>query len=158
MIILGIDPGFGRLGYAILEKTQGNPKLLATDTIETTKDTSHPERLRELSLRLENIFTEHKPAIVSLERIFFTSNQKTIVPVAEARGIVLLTAAIFGIKVYEYTPPEIKLAVTGSGKADKKAIKKMVQATLRLERLPRHDDATDAIAIALTAAYDRRLL
>jgi crossover junction endodeoxyribonuclease RuvC len=156
MIILGIDPGYGRLGFAIVEKKLNEVSLKKAGVIETDKTADHENRLLQIHEGIEALAQEWKPKIISIEKIFFTSNQKTVIRVAEARGVALLTGALRKIKVYEYSPPEIKLAVTGSGRADKKAIGKMVSLLLKLRELPALDDATDAIALAITAAYDRR--
>lgn len=156
MIILGIDPGFARLGYGVIKKGPNGPVLLSAGTIETRSSTPHEQRLMHIHDALRSIATQWKPDICSVEKLFFAGNQKTAIPVAEARGIILLTAALEHIKVYEYTPPEVKLAVTGSGTADKKSVQKMVTMMLGAGTIPGHDDAIDAIALAMTAAYDRR--
>lgn len=155
MIILGIDPGFGRMGTGIIEKTEGKLHLLHAGLIETDPSLPHHERLCKIYNELTALIRAHKPVILSIERLFFTKNQKTLIPVAEARGIALLTAGIAGLTVYEYAPPEVKCAITGNGKADKKAMQKMVALTLKTaENFV--DDTTDAIALAITAAYDRK--
>ncbi len=156
MIILGIDPGFARMGYAVINKENGKLSLLEAGTIETSAKAEHSKRLLSIHNGLKAIIDRHNPSILSIEKLFFASNQKTAIPVAEARGVALLTGALRNLTVYEYTPPELKLAVAGNGTANKKAIEKMICLTLRLEQAPKLDDTADAIALAITAAYDSR--
>lgn len=156
MIILGIDPGFARLGFAVLQHTSGNSKVLEAGTFETSPKASIEERLLAIRKKLLSLMRAFKPDILSIERLFFAGNQKTAISVAEARGVILLTAAERGLKVYEYTPPEVKLAVTGSGKADKKAVQKMILLQLSIREKNLRDDAYDAIALTLTAAYSKK--
>lgn len=158
MIILGIDPGFGRMGFGVIEKYAVSARVLEVGTIETDANTTPAERLAVIYTKLSSLAKRWKPVALSIERLFFTTNHKTAIPVAEARGVALLTAALHGLKVYEYTPSQVKLAITGSGTADKKAVKKMVLLMVGKSSIPGHDDAVDAIALALTAAYDRRNL
>ena len=155
MIILGIDPGFARLGFAIIKKEVGKITLLEAGTVETDKKEIHHNRLLEIETCIRAIIKKWHPTVLSIERLFFAGNQKTAIPVAEARGVILLTAARENLTVYEYTPPQMKLAVTGSGKADKQAVQKMVFLTLGLKTSVMVDDTTDAIALAITAAYNK---
>ncbi|MEK7149208.1 MAG: crossover junction endodeoxyribonuclease RuvC [Patescibacteria group bacterium] len=154
IVILGIDPGFARLGFAVVRKKDGIVSLLEAGTVETRTGDLHEKRLFSIHEAIERVAKQWHPDILSIEKIFFASNQKTAIPVAEARGIVLLTAARHGITVYEYAPPEMKRSVTGSGSADKKAVQKIIQITFKLADMPKLDDTTDAIGLALAAAYD----
>ena len=134
MIILGIDPGFGRLGFSMLEKKGGVLKLLDAGLIETSAGTKQHMRLAYIYDSISALIKKYKPSILAIERLFFAANQKTAIAVAEARGVALLTAGKSGLKVYEYTPPEVKRALTGDGRADKKAVQKMVMLALGTEK------------------------
>lgn len=155
MIILGIDPGFAHVGYAVIEQHGSSVRVLDAETIKTTAQALHPDRLKTIHNELLGIIQKWKPSVASIERLFFTANQKTAIPVAEARGVILLTVALHGLTVYEYTPLQVKLAITGSGTADKKAVKKMVFLMIEVPNRGIQDDAVDAIALAVTAAYDK---
>jgi len=150
MIILGIDPGFEKMGYALLEKSNGAEKLLYSTCVITKRSDPHEKRLLTLSENLERTIARFRPDIMAIEKLFFTANQKTAIKVAEARGVALCAAAKNGIRVAEFTPLEVKMALTGYGRAEKNQIKKMVSAILKLDDPPKSDDEIDAIAIALT--------
>lgn len=150
MIILGIDPGFEKMGYALLEKSNGAEKLLYSTCIITDRKDPHEKRLLTLSENLERTIARFRPDIMAIEKLFFTANQKTAIKVAEARGVALCAAAKNGVRVAEFTPLEVKMALTGYGRAEKNQIKKMVSAILKLDDPPKSDDEIDAIAIALT--------
>lgn len=157
MIIIGIDPGYGKLGYGVIEKEGHSFKICEAGTITTDSKTLPQKRLEHIHASLQTILSRWKPSALSIERIFLSANQKTAIPVAEARGVVLLTAALGGLTVYEYTPSQVKLAMTGSGKADKKAVEKMISLMAGASLVSqKEDDAIDAIALAITAAYDTR--
>ncbi|OGZ98821.1 MAG: crossover junction endodeoxyribonuclease RuvC [Candidatus Sungbacteria bacterium RIFCSPHIGHO2_02_FULL_47_11] len=152
MIILGIDPGTTSIGYAILE-CSSKPHLAVADLF-TIRGVSTQERLKELYLGIQILVKRWRPDAVALERLFFAKNAKTALAVSEARGATLLTTALAGLRVYEYTPLEIKKTVTGDGRADKLQIKKMVGIILpQTAGLRARDDVFDAIAIALTYYY-----
>jgi len=159
MIILGIDPGFDRLGCAIVEKgcppTGTGEKLIFSDCLTADKKLSQEKRLAKLSKELEKVIAKYKPDFLAIEKIFFTKNQKTMVGVAQACGMVLTIAGLNNIPAEELSPPEIKLAVTGYGSAEKKQVQKMVQIILKMEKVPKYDDEIDAIAVAL--AYSAKL-
>lgn len=150
MIVLGIDPGFGRMGCAVLNKTNNKDSLVYSTCIITSGKDSHERRLLAIGGKLKEIISRYKPDIVVVEKLFFTTNQKTAIKVAEARGVVLYLAALSNVPIVEFTPLEIKMALTGYGRADKKQVKKMVQAILKDARMPETDDEIDAIAAALT--------
>lgn len=152
MIILGIDPGTTAIGYAVLESGMP-PRLVDAGLIPiTAHDTA--ERLAELHRGLSRLIARAKPDVMAVEKLFFAKNAKTAMAVAEARGAILLTAALTRVSVYEYAPVEIKKIVTGNGAADKKAVQKMVALTLpETKGLRARDDVFDAIAIALACDF-----
>ena len=152
MIILGIDPGTARIGYSILKKEDGEAKLVDYGCLEL-RDREQKTRLAEISRFMGGIIAEHRPGILSIEKLFFTKNAKTAFSVSEARGVIINSANLAGLEIVEFTPPEVKIAATGYGKADKKQVQKMVCRMLNLEKIPEPDDASDAIAIALAACY-----
>ncbi|MBI2628307.1 MAG: crossover junction endodeoxyribonuclease RuvC [Candidatus Niyogibacteria bacterium] len=149
--ILGIDPGFGRMGWAVVSRKKNDYLAEEMGCFETTSKTPHPERIRRIGEGIEKIISKHRPEAMAIEKLFFTTNQKTALQVAEARGIAIYLASIAKMPVLEYTPLEIKVAVCGYGKADKKQIQNMIKILLKLKAAPEHDDATDALATALTA-------
>lgn len=150
--ILGVDPGVARLGWAIVEGRGSSTKLVGCGCLETTSGTAPEKRLLQLSTRLSAIIREYAPGVVAVEKLFFTKNVTTGIAVGQARGVVLLAAASAGLSLVEFTPTTIKQSVTGDGRADKRQMGRMVQLLLKLRSLPRHDDTTDAIAVALCAS------
>ncbi|MDO4508195.1 MAG: crossover junction endodeoxyribonuclease RuvC [Candidatus Saccharibacteria bacterium] len=151
MRILGIDPGIGTCGFGLIEaKSRADVKALDFGVITTTMNAPLPGRLVELYDSLVQIFKECKPEVVSVEKLFFSKNITTGIAVAEARGLVLLVAEQNGLPIFEYTPNEIKKALTGYGAAGKPQMQEMVRVTLGLEKKPRPDDAADALAAAIT--------
>ncbi len=153
MLILGIDPGTTSAGYALLENQSNKLKVLTAGLIKVGSSKGE-ERLKEIHNGVRNLIKDWRPQILALERLFFASNQKTAIDVAQARGVILLTAALAGLKVYEYTPLEIKKIVSGDGKADKGQVKKILGLTLpEVKSLKAADDVFDAIAAALAYHY-----
>ncbi|MBU4360664.1 crossover junction endodeoxyribonuclease RuvC [Patescibacteria group bacterium] len=152
MTILGIDPGYARAGWAILEKSGQDLKLIKYGCIETTKETEHAERLKILNYELNKIIKKYKPEILAIEDLFFFKNLKTAIKVAEARGVILMTGINNNLKIKEFTPLQIKQALTGYGRADKNQIQQMVKMILKLKEVPKPDDAADAVAIAICCA------
>ena len=151
MRILGIDPGIGICGFGLIEtKSRADAKALDYGVVTTTIRAPLPSRLKELYDSMSEVFKETKPDVVSIEKLFFTKNITTGIAVAEARGIVLLIAEQNNLPVFEYTPNEIKLTLTGYGAAKKPQMQEMVRAHLGLEKKPRPDDAADALAAAIT--------
>lgn len=151
MKILGIDPGIGRCGFGLIETTtRASSRALDYGVITTTENGELPARLVELYDSLRQVFKETAPDVVSVEKLFFSKNITTGIMVAEARGIVLLVAEQFKLKVFEYTPNEIKKTLTGYGSASKPQIEEMVRIHLGLEKKPKPDDAADALAAAIT--------
>ncbi len=156
MIILGIDPGTALLGYGLIERT--GPRLRAIDhgVVSTSSKLTLPERLEAIHLALTDLIELHQPAIVGVERLFFTKNAQTAFAVGQARGVVLLAAAQHCLEVREATPNEVKVAVAGHGRANKEQVQRMVQAILGLAEIPEPDDAADALAIAICVANRER--
>lgn len=152
MIILGIDPGFNRLGFALLEKNQSVLNILDSGLIETESGKDYQDRILEIGLAIENIINKYSPNILAIEKLFFTTNQKTALKVSEVKGIVMYLCALKSIPCVEYTPLEIKSAICGYGKADKKQIRDMLKLSFKNYALPKNDDACDAIAVSYTAA------
>lgn len=151
-IVCGIDPGFARLGYAFI-KFGPKPEMLEAKCIETSSQLEQASRINEIISRLEEKIKSYSPSRIAIEKLFFAKNQKTAMKVAEMRGALLLLASSLSLEIKEYAPSEIKLAVAGSGSADKRAVSKMVGLTLRLKEMPKLDDVTDAIAVALCSLY-----
>ena len=154
MRILGIDPGIGICGFGLIESGGfSNSQVLDFGAVTTKVDAPMPERLKELYDSLNEVFEQTKPEMVAVEKLFFAKNITTGIAVAEARGIVLLVAEQNGLPVYEYTPNEIKKALTGYGAANKTQMQEMVRVTLGLSEKPKPDDAADALAAAITCGY-----
>jgi crossover junction endodeoxyribonuclease RuvC len=153
MKIIGIDPGIGRMGWGVIEASSNSQKALHFGCIETSNKYSEEKRIEKIFTVLTEIFTTYKPEVLAIEEMFFSKNVTTAFTVGHARGIALLVAAQFGVSVAPYNPGEVKVAVTGYGKADKKQIAQMVKVILKLKEIPKLDDTTDALAIALTHAF-----
>jgi crossover junction endodeoxyribonuclease RuvC len=156
MRILGIDPGTGILGFGIIEVSKGKTQLVDAGVIRTPVHEDDAVRLQTIFEELTDIIIETKPQLMSVEKLFFARNVTTAMTVAQARGVVLLCGQQAGLQIFEYTPMQIKLAVTGYGKADKKQIQEMVRVILSLKETPKPDDCADAIAAALTHAQTIR--
>lgn len=155
LIILGIDPGTTAIGYAILE-VENKPRLSDCGLIKITSD-NNPGLLLDLYLELKKLIAYWQPGRVAVERLFFAKNVKTASAVSEARGVILLTTALAGLSAYEYTPLEVKKAVTGDGGADKRQLEKMVRLTLpETKNLEAADDVFDAIGVALTCCFKEK--
>ncbi len=156
--ILGIDPGFERLGVCILDKEGSKEALIYSACIETSRKDSFEKRLGVLGTELEKIFKKYKPEELAIEKLFFTKNQKTAINVAEVRGVVLYLSFLKGLSINEYSPPEIKLAIAGHGRATKKEIAGMVSKILAGQvKKGLLDDELDAMAIALTHSAHRKM-
>ena len=155
--ILGIDPGFARTGWGIIEDS-GKIKTIDYGCIETTKDLEYSERLISLSNELQKIIKEFKPELAGVEQLFFYKNVKTGIQVGEARGIIILTLAQNKLPISEFTPLQVKQSVVGHGTADKSQVQRMVQTILNLSDVPKPDDAADALAVAIcTASANNKL-
>ena len=149
MKILGIDPGMAIVGYGLIEVEGDNIQLLASGSIQTDKNLPDSKRLLEVYNDLSTIVQKYQPDCASVEELFFFKNQKTVIPVAEARGVILTVLEKFEIPTFGYTPMVVKQVLTGYGRADKKEVEQMVRISLESENLPKLDDTVDAIAIAI---------
>jgi len=162
MIIIGIDPGTATTGYGIIRaknlkrKTRDNFKCLDYGVIKTSSTLAPAERLKIINNGLGKLITKHQPKVLAVENVFFFKNLKTAMPVSQAKGVILLTAAKKGIPVCEFSPLQIKMVVTGSGKAEKIQVQKKIKSLFRLKAIPKPDDAADALAIALTYVFTRK--
>ncbi len=156
MLILGVDPGYGILGYGLVMKKGNTVEYVHHGFIETPKNWPLPERLLKLSEEFKKILKEFKPDESAVEKIYFVKNVTNALEVGYARGIVLLELARTGIPVYEYTPQEVKLSVVGYGRARKRQVQEMIKRLLNLDEIPRPDDSADALAIAWCHALHRR--
>lgn len=154
MKILGIDPGMAIVGYCILNYDGKNIKLEHSGSIQTAKSAKESARLLEIYTDLKTIIEKYKPDVCAIEKLFFFRNYTTVMPVAHARGVILLALEKFQIPVYEYTPIEVKQILTGYGRAEKKEVERMVKISLGTENLPKLDDTVDSIAIAI--CYTRK--
>ena len=149
MKILGIDPGMAIVGYGLINYEKDNIELLTSGSIQTDKQLPDSKRLLEIFNDLSSVVEKYKPDCASVENLFFFKNQKTVIPVAEARGVILTVLEKYNIPTYSYTPMEVKQVLTGYGRADKKEVEQMVRIALNTESLPKLDDTVDAIAIAI---------
>ncbi len=151
MIILAIDPGFERIGIAVIQKNKGEKeKLLHSECFKTKKEWDFADRLLAIERRVSEVCVEYKPEILCIESLFMGVNVKTGIQVAHARGVIIATARGNGLEIHEYTPLQVKVAVTGYGKSDKKAILDMVPRIIAYDKKISSDDEIDAIAIGLT--------
>jgi crossover junction endodeoxyribonuclease RuvC len=150
MRILGIDPGTGILGFGVIEVTKGKPRLVDAGVIRTPVKEDDAVRLQTIFEELTEIISSTKPQEMSVEKLFFAQNVTTAMTVAQARGVVLLCGKQAGLTIYEYTPLQIKQALTGYGRAEKKQIQEMVRVILELKIVPKPDDCADALAAAIT--------
>ncbi len=157
MRVLGIDPGTALTGYAVIAEEQGDRQLVTIGVIDTPSRLSLAERLQHIYAGLRGVIAEHKPDAAAVEQLFFSRNTRTAMTVGEARGVVLLALADAGLHIAEYTPMQIKQAVTGYGSADKHQVQEMVRLLLALPAIPRPDDAADAAAVAICHLHRARL-
>ena len=149
MKILGIDPGMAIVGYSVLDFDGENTTLLHSGAIRTSKDDRESARLLEIYNDMTTLVEKYQPDCASIEKLFFFRNQTTVMPVAHARGVILTVLEKFNIPIFEYTPMEVKMVLTGYGRADKKEVEQMVKLSLGFENLPKLDDTVDSIAIAI---------
>ena len=152
MLILGIDPGMAIVGYSLLNTEGDNLELISSGSIQTKSDKKDSQRLLEIFEDMCTSIEKFKPDVASIEKLFYFKNQKTIIPVAEARGVIVMALEKYGIRIYEFTPLEIKQNLTGFGRADKKEVERMVKITLNQEDLPKLDDTVDSIAMGICCA------
>lgn len=156
MIILGIDPGYAITGYGLISYQGNHFQLMTSGSIETKKGVPFPKRLEKIYDDMMMLIETYHPDAIAVEELFFNTNITTGIGVAQGRGAVLIAAAKTETPIYEYTPLQVKQAVTGYGRADKKQIQLMVKAILNLKQIPKLDDTTDAIAIAICHAHSYR--
>ena len=149
MKVLGIDPGMAIVGYGLIETVNDSINLLTSGSIQTDKKLPDSKRLLEIYNDLTTVVQKYQPDCASVEELFFFKNQKTIIPVAEARGVILTVLEKLNIPTYSYTPIQVKQVLTGYGRAEKKEVEQMVRLTLQSDKLPKLDDTVDAIAIAI---------
>jgi crossover junction endodeoxyribonuclease RuvC len=149
MKVLGIDPGYARLGWGVTERKAGISNCLDYGVMETHKGMLHSERLLAVKNAVSDLINKFKPAVVGVEELLFQKNVKTALKVSEARGVILLTAVELGVPVFEIGPKQIKMGLTSDGSADKLQVQQMVKQILKLKEIPQPDDAADALAIAL---------
>ena len=155
MKILGIDPGLAIVGYSIIEHIKDENTLIASGSIQTDKNKTEAERLYEISVDIQTIIDKYKPDVASIEKLFYFKNQKTVIPVAEARGVILSVLQKNNIPIDEFSPIEVKQMITGYGRATKEEVAKIVEMSIKYKKLPKLDDTVDSIAIAL--CYSRKI-
>ena len=153
MRIIGIDPGYAIVGYGVIDYIGNKFKIVEYGAITTESNQNMNERFKSIHDDLNTIIERTKPEFLAIEELFFNSNQKTAINVAQARGVVLLSALNHGISVHEYTPLQVKQAVVGYGRAEKKQVQLLVKSILGLEKVPKPDDTADALAIAVCHAH-----
>jgi crossover junction endodeoxyribonuclease RuvC len=157
MIILGVDPGIGRCGWGVIEFLKSKPTVKDFGCIETEPNSKIEDRLLIINKKIKSLIKENKPDVLSIEDLFFGTNSKTALVVGQARGVILLSAGENKLPVAVYTPLQVKMALTGYGRADKNQIAQMVKIILKLSEIPKIDDTTDALAIALTHAFSAKM-
>lgn len=150
MRILAIDPGYEKIGIAVLEKDSGKEILIFSECFKTSRKNSSHERLLALGKEVERVIADFKPKALAIEKLYFESNQKTAMLVSETRGIIIYLAISANLSIAEYTPLEVKVAVTSYGRSDKSQVKFMVEKLVKIDRKIREDDEYDAIALGLT--------
>lgn len=153
MRVLGLDPGYAIVGWGIVDGVGNRMAPVAYGAVITDKDTPFEKRLLEIYDGVLDICRRYQPQALSVEKLYYQHNQTTVIGVAEARGVILLAAAQCGVPIYEYTPMQVKQAVTGYGKAVKKQIQEMTRVLLRLDAIPKPDDTADALAMAITHCH-----
>ena len=156
MRVLGIDPGFAITGYSIIDYIGNKFYLRTSGAILTEAKTSFPLRLEKINKELAEIIETYNPDAMSIEELFFNNNAKTAINVAQARGVILVTARMHNLDIFEYTPLQVKQAVTGYGRADKIQVQRLVKIILNVEKLPKIDDITDSMAMAICHAHSAK--
>lgn len=157
---MGIDPGYERLGLAVIETSSHSPdKLLYSTCLITPRTSSFPERLRQLANGIEKVLKKYQPDILAVEELFFSGNQKTAMKVSEVRGMIIYLGVCAGVEIINITPLQVKMSLTGYGRASKSQVSTIISKLIHVPIGPRHDDENDAIAIALTGTtYARQTL
>ncbi len=154
-IIMGIDPGLATVGYGVIEIENKKPKFISCGCIETLARTDFNQRLNIINQELSQLIKKYKPNVCGVEQLFFCKNVKTAMNVGHARGVIVMTLSQNKIPIKEFTPFQIKQAITSYGQATKKQVEEMIKITLNLKQSPKKDDAADALAIALTTLYNK---
>ena len=157
MIIFGIDPGYARLGYGLIQQVGNSFKAITYGVITTEADLSSPARLEKIYHQLMDLITRYQPEVMAVEELFFNKNVNTAIQVGQARGVALLTGAHAKIAVYEYTPLQVKQGVVGYGRASKDQVCQMVKILLNLSELPKKADSADALAVAICHAHSMKM-
>lgn len=153
MRILGIDPGYAIVGYGVIDYVSPKMSVVGFGAITTAADLPFERRLKAIYDDMRCLIDMYKPDEMSIEKLFFNTNQKTVIDVAQARGVTLLPAIQAGIPIYEYTPLQVKCSIVGYGRAEKKQVQEMTRTILHLKEVPKPDDTADAVALAMTHAY-----
>lgn len=153
MVILGIDPGYAIVGYGVIEYVNNHFTVIDYGAITTPAGMDFNRRLEIIHDELEMIIMKHKPECMAIEKLFYNTNAKTVIDVAQARGVILYTAQKHGLQVSEYTPLQVKQSVVGYGRAEKKQVQEMMRIMLKLEKVPKPDDTADALAMAICHAH-----
>lgn len=153
MIIMGIDPGLAIVGYGIIEKIGSKIKMIEYGSIQTDSKLSNPQRLDIIFQEINNIIKDFNPQEVAYEKLFHEKNSKTVITVSQARGVEILASKINNLDIFEYTPLQVKTAITGYGRANKKQMQESVRRILNLKDIPKPDDAADALAIAICHSF-----
>lgn len=153
MIILGIDPGYATVGFGVCEYVSNSFRMLTYGAVKTSPENPFSDRLREIYNDICSLIEIYKPDAAAVEELFYHSNQKTVIQVGQARGVIVLAAAQSGIPLFEYTPLQVKQAVAGYGRAEKKQVMEMTRRLLSLDKIPKPDDAADALALAICHAH-----
>lgn len=153
MRILGIDPGFAIVGYGVIDYQEGRFGIVEYGAITTSADREMNSRFKTIHDDLNTVIERTKPDFMAIEELFFNSNQKTAINVAQARGVLLLSALNHGVRIFEYTPLQVKQAIVGYGRADKMQVQQLTKTLLNLKEIPKPDDTADALAIAICHAH-----
>ncbi len=149
MIILGIDPGYAIVGWGVLEYKANKFKVLGYGAITTDAHTPFPLRLQTIYNDMCYLLEKYKPDVMSMEKLFYNNNAKTVIDVAQARGVITLAAQNYSVDIFEYTPLQVKQSVVGYGRAEKKQVQEMTRVILNLDKIPKPDDTADALAMAI---------
>jgi crossover junction endodeoxyribonuclease RuvC len=157
MIVLGIDPGTAITGYGLVSEQDSQAVMIASGAITTPADQSLPDRLLTIHRELSRLIDQYKPDHAAVEQLFFNKNVRTALAVGHARGVILLTLAQANVPIFEYTPLEVKQAITGHGRADKRQMPQLITLLLNLDKTPRPDDVADALAIAVCHLHSARI-
>ncbi len=153
MRILGIDPGYATVGYGVVDHDRGRFTVVGCGAITTAAGMPFPQRLQDIFCDMESVLTKYRPQALSIEKLYFNTNTTTAIDVAQARGVILLAAQQNGLSISEYTPLQVKQAITGYGRAEKRQVMEMVKSFLGLKAVPKPDDTADALALAICHAH-----